>query len=583
VQILELCAERHIPVGEGAAGRRPPPRLLSRTLTVTFATVALILGAVFLVLTLDLRRRARNEVADGLEGSRRAVEVVDMRRAAELDVLARALAENPTLAAALQKCRNDMGSFSRAEIGLSLGWLERQLDGIAEVLRADVAVLLAADGIALVTAGSHDAGWLLTAHQAKALAGGGLVPSERFVHVSGAPYRIRSVPLTVHGRLVARLCVADRLDERYASRLSELTRAETVVTSNRVVTASSLEDQKAAALTFAWTADVIGNGQDEIDLLGERYVIRSLLGADGTAVYGLAPLGARMSKSTASAYRALSLVAGGSLLLAWLGSYILAHRLSAPINRISSALTTAVDSKALQMRLAPDSSSRELDAMTQAFNRLMVSLARSEYETDAAYLGAIRALVMALDARDPYTAGHSARVSDLSVAIARRVRLDHVAIEVIRLGALLHDIGKIGVDDAVLNKTGPLTAAEQAGVRVHPILGVRILEPVAFLAAHLPIVELHHERPDGQGYPHGLSGDAIPLEARIVHVADAYDAMTSARPYRPALAPRDAIVEIVRHRGTQFDAAIVDAFLDVVRQEGTAPLEALAGSAADVA
>jgi putative nucleotidyltransferase with HDIG domain len=210
-------------------------------------------------------------------------------------------------------------------------------------------------------------------------------------------------------------------------------------------------------------------------------------------------------------------------------------------------------------RLPATGSSRELDALTHTFNALMASVADAEAQTEAAYTGAIRALATALDARDPYTAGHSERVSVLSVAIGRALGLSAEDIEVLRLGALLHDIGKIGVPDEVLRKPGALTDAEYEAIKQHPVLGARILRPVPFLARHLPIVELHHERPDGRGYPLGLRGDDIPLAARIVHVADAYDAMTSARAYRGALPGSVAMRELWRCAGTQFHAEIVGA------------------------
>jgi HD-GYP domain-containing protein (c-di-GMP phosphodiesterase class II) len=132
-------------------------------------------------------------------------------------------------------------------------------------------------------------------------------------------------------------------------------------------------------------------------------------------------------------------------------------------------------------------------------------------------------------------------------------------LEVLRLGALLHDIGKIGISDAVLRKPGPLTQEEFEMIQQHPAVGGRILRSVPFLAPHLPIVELHHERPDGQGYPFRLRGDEIPLLARIVHVADAFDAITSARAYRPARGSADALRELWKHAGTQFDAEVVHA------------------------
>jgi putative nucleotidyltransferase with HDIG domain len=194
----------------------------------------------------------------------------------------------------------------------------------------------------------------------------------------------------------------------------------------------------------------------------------------------------------------------------------------------------------------------------------MASVAQAEAQTQAAYTGAIRGLAAALDARDPYTAGHSERVSVLSVAIGRMLSMSVEELEVLRLGALLHDIGKIGIPDHILRKPGSLTDAEFAAIREHPGLGARILQVVPFLARHIVIVELHHERPDGRGYPHGLRGDDIPLAARIVHVADAYDAITSARAYRAARPSGDALRELWRCAGTEFHAEIVGALANAL-------------------
>jgi putative nucleotidyltransferase with HDIG domain len=233
--------------------------------------------------------------------------------------------------------------------------------------------------------------------------------------------------------------------------------------------------------------------------------------------------------------------------------------LSEPIGRLSTSLAAMAASHDVHARLPPTGSSRELDTLTTTFNDLMASVALAEAQTEAAYTGSIRALATALDARDPYTAGHSDRVSVLSVAICRQLDMPAADVEVVRLGALLHDIGKIGVPDDVLRKPGALTAAEFDVIKLHPALGARMLRSVPFLAPHIPIVELHHERPDGRGYPFGLRADDIPLDARIVHVADAYDAMTSARAYRGARPPAEALRELWRCAGTEFHADIVAA------------------------
>lgn len=176
------------------------------------------------------------------------------------------------------------------------------------------------------------------------------------------------------------------------------------------------------------------------------------------------------------------------------------------------------------------------------------------------YLQVLEALVETLEARDLYTAGHSRRVSTYAWAIAREVGMTHEEVERVRIGALLHDIGKVGVPDYILHKPGPLTPAEYDEIKRHPTIGVRILERISRFSEYISIVGLHHENHDGSGYPYGLAGDAIPLDARIVHVADAYDAMSSNRPYRNRLREEE-IREIIRaHSKTQFTPAIVDAF-----------------------
>jgi putative nucleotidyltransferase with HDIG domain len=239
----------------------------------------------------------------------------------------------------------------------------------------------------------------------------------------------------------------------------------------------------------------------------------------------------------------------------------LARTLTQPIDHLSRSLSEMTTGDRPREAVAVSGASRELDQLTNTFNTLLASVASAEAEAEATYLGAVRALAAALDARDPYTAGHSERVSRFAVAIGEELRLDPDAMETLRLGALLHDIGKIGVPDEVLRKSGALSAAEFEAIKAHPSAGARILRSIPFLAPHIPIVELHHERPDGLGYPYGLRGDDIPLAARIVHVADAFDAMTSARAYRSGRIPVEAIAELRRCTGTDFDGHAVEALI----------------------
>jgi putative nucleotidyltransferase with HDIG domain len=176
----------------------------------------------------------------------------------------------------------------------------------------------------------------------------------------------------------------------------------------------------------------------------------------------------------------------------------------------------------------------------------------------------IRALAQALEMRDSYTHGHSERVRTYATEIARLMELSPRDIEILEQAALLHDIGKIGVRDSVLLKTASLNAEERAIIERHPVIGDSILHPVGFLREALESVLHHHEHWDGNGYPSGQKGEEIPLVARIIAVADAYDAMTSDRPYRQAMDSSAAVSEIRNGSGHHFDPVVVRAFLATI-------------------
>ena len=186
-------------------------------------------------------------------------------------------------------------------------------------------------------------------------------------------------------------------------------------------------------------------------------------------------------------------------------------------------------------------------------------LKQAAEENRELFIGSIRMLAAAIDEKDPYTRGHSGRVAKYSQIIGRELKLPADDLDKLRIAALLHDVGKIGVDDRVLKKPGSLTPEEFELMKQHTVKGANIMRPVSQLKEMLPGIELHHEHIDGRGYPYGLSGPQIPQMARIIGVADTLDAMTTNRPYQTAMELDYAMGRIRALAGSKFDPAIVAA------------------------
>jgi putative nucleotidyltransferase with HDIG domain len=201
-------------------------------------------------------------------------------------------------------------------------------------------------------------------------------------------------------------------------------------------------------------------------------------------------------------------------------------------------------------------------------NHLTVAIGNTELYASLqdAYLATVRSLAAAVDAKEPYMRGHSERVAIFSRAIAERMDLSHDQRTALEMAAYLHDIGKIGISGQILRKPGPLDEAETATMRHHPLIGANILRPVAFPWSIAPVVRHHHEFYDGTGYPAGLRGEEIPILARVLSVADAYEAMTADRPYRESLSSEGALAELTRCAGTHFDPRVVEALIEVVNE-----------------
>jgi putative nucleotidyltransferase with HDIG domain len=215
----------------------------------------------------------------------------------------------------------------------------------------------------------------------------------------------------------------------------------------------------------------------------------------------------------------------------------------------------------------------ELDIIAIIANSVGTGLenARLLTELQTSYVSTLRSLISIIEAKDPYTKGHTERVASYSVALADRIGLGEEDLRRIMFAALMHDIGKMGVLDEIVNKPDKLTAEEWELMKAHPVTGASIVEKMEFLDGIADIVRHHHEAWNGRGYPDGLHGEDIPYGARIVTVADSFDAMTTDRPYRKALSFDEAIQRLEESAGVQFDADLVKVFVQYLREQGDAP------------
>ena len=208
-----------------------------------------------------------------------------------------------------------------------------------------------------------------------------------------------------------------------------------------------------------------------------------------------------------------------------------------------------------------------LQKSKDAFLNMLEDISESYKDLQELFINIVKVMVNALDAKSPWTKGHSVRVAEYATEIARKVGLDEDEINDIRLAGLLHDIGKIGTYDQLLDKPSKLTDEEFAIVKKHPAQGEAILKDIKQLKYIIPTIKHHHERIDGRGYPEGLKGENIPFSARILHVADSFDAIMADRPYRPSPGREYAIAELKRCNGTQFDPKVVEAFLEILTNQ----------------
>ena len=519
-------------------------RFATRAFLWSFIPFAILLAGSFWV----IQQRVQHTVRSGLRSSLREahISMARLRQESELQNsrFLRIVAENPPLKAGLQLLLlNPKNASARLT-------LEDQLREIAETLRFDFLMVSNSDGVPL-------AGVVRIDDQ---LVGMGVQrmkpPQQGFFTLGANTYQLNSFPININEENIGLLSIGDRFD------LSEFS-TPTVLAQNGKILRSSVPDASSDELESALRS-CENQAECETKIAGETYMTLAtdtIQFGDGYTLRSLQSVDS-ISRPVQGVVREVFLVATlGALAAAAALSLFSSRSIVRPIAGVVSSLRQSEATGTLPSFESNPATIHEIRELIESFSRAATAVRESRESLQQAYLEFIGSLAGALDARDDYTAGHSRRVSEYSCVIAEALNISGNELEVIRVGALLHDIGKIGVTDSVLRKPSKLTSEEMAQVQQHPSIGRRILEGVRGFQQYLPIVELHHENWDGTGYPLHLAAVKVPLCARITHVADAYDAMTSARSYRSALTHDAAIRELKRCAGTQFDSEVVKALL----------------------
>jgi HD-GYP domain-containing protein (c-di-GMP phosphodiesterase class II) len=395
-----------------------------------------------------------------------------------------------------------------------------------------------------------------------------------------------SSPISYGGRFLGMIGSVEDL-QFLIRRLQEVSRAGltpyVVDSQGRLVTAATAEyatgqdmahfdivrsfvDEGAKAQLAATREFAVANGKNKTEMLGTYSPVSAL---DWAVV---------VQKPQEEAYRGIFEMQRTGRLLAWLAVFVSvglsifsARRITSPLAVLaqsSQAIARGDFTKRVHVKTRTEIGelATTFNTMSEDLEQFVEDLKRAAEENKALFMGSIQMLAGAVDEKDPYTRGHSDRVTNYSVMIAREMGLDSGFIEILRVSAQLHDVGKIGIEDRILKKPGALTPEEFEIMKTHTTRGATILRPVPQLEAMLPGIELHHESLNGRGYPHGLKGDKIPLLPRVIAVADTFDALTTNRPYQRAHDPLEALRIIQDLSGQRLDPGAVAALISIYQR-----------------
>jgi len=535
----------------------PSLSFASRTFFLALGMMIVALGASFQAIRISIRNQVRANLRTSLVRREAVIERMRSSHGERIVRMVSVATDSAGLKAALGLQRES--SFTRSP-------LYRQQLG--RTLQNQLLELGPPLGFDLLIASDLDQKPLAAVVKAKS----GVIPldsseipisaSSAFFPVNSRYYESIAVPINLAEEVIGWLTLGQEFDIRSFGEAGW-----TALMHEGRILAANLPVKLQSGFEHGWRRCIPTPEGCDIKVAGESFLALRIRASTIRGDYSLVSfqsIDAAANEFTAG-FGSVYLAAGfASVLIALVCAALVARSAARPIRELVQSLEESERRGELVSNTRSRSAIAEINQLANAFIRASTAIRISQQSLQDAYMEFIQTMAQALDARDSYTAGHSRRVSLYSVQIARAMNCSEHEVETVRVGAELHDIGKIGVPDTVLQKPGKLTECEFEMIKQHPEIGSRILGRVAKFEVYLPIVELHHENHDGSGYPHGLRGDKIPLCARIVHVADAYDAMTSDRAYRPRLAEATARGILRDNSGTQFDPDVVKALLGVI-------------------
>jgi putative nucleotidyltransferase with HDIG domain len=531
-------------------------RFQTRAFLFSFVPFAILLATSFFI----AQKLVQSTVRDKLLGSLSENQLSMAREQSKADFQNRRVlnivGESAPLKAAMQLFDPESGgdAQSNPESGTARGAVEDQLREFGEQMGFDFLSVSAPNGAPLAGVVRQAAEKPGGKSQLVSLSGSLIEHGEKGLLVIGSRIiRYASVPIDEAGKNIGSLSVGQYFDFPGAA-------APAVLIHNRAVVDVNIPNVSAGEVETSFRG-CSGKSECDFRLGGANWIsvpLRDL--GDGYTLWSLENVDEATGPVLSKLRNLFLTMACGSVLVALLCSIVASRSIVKPIAQVVSHLRNAERTGVLPDFTSDLSPTTEIRELAESYQRAAGSVRNAQENLQRAYVEFVRSLASALDARDRYTSGHSHRVSQLSSATAVAMGLDPEYIERIRVGALLHDIGKIGIDDSILQKADRLTLEEFEIVKQHTVIGRRILEGVQGLAPYIDAVELHHENWDGTGYPKGQSGEETPLDARIIHVSDAYDAMTTDRSYRRGMTREQAISQILAHAGTQFDPRIVQFF-----------------------